>query len=222
LDPLTPVSYGRGMRWLWMLLFAVGCAAPKYADSADYLPFEKDRAWVYSVKEEGTAAFTLHTRAYGSDVRSLEGERRVEFRFVYGRPDGMDQDVTKSIYAMASDGPREFHFSAWSWSIAHEPPIPLLPASFERGKTTEWKGVVEYRDERYETTAQIRVAGMQFVETPFAELNCILVITDYGAGKLRVHRWFAPGVGLVEVKITGDAGKAVASLISYKPPAKPR
>jgi len=46
------------------------------------------------------------------------------------------------------------------------------------------------------------------------------VITNYDAGHLEVRRWFARGVGLIEVKVTGDAGKAVASLASYKVPSE--
>ena len=133
----------------------------------------------------------------------------------YGRLEGMDQDVTKSIVAMPSSGPHEMVFNAWTWSIEHTPPIPLLPTSFEPGKTTEWKGVVEYRDQRYETTATISADGIQRVETPAGELSCLLVRTVYDAGRLEVRRWFAPGVGLVEVKVSGNAGGAVATLVSH-------
>jgi hypothetical protein len=132
----------------------------------------------------------------------------------------MDQDVTKSIVAMPSDGPHEMVFNAWTWSIEHEPPIPLLPDSFEAGKKTEWKGVVTYRDKRYETTARISADGVQVVETPSGDLSCILVRTVYDAGRLEVRRWFAPGVGLVEVKVSGAAGDALATLVSYAPPPR--
>ena len=134
------------MRWPALLLFVVGCAAAKYAERDTYVPYEIGRAWTYSIEEKGQDPFTLATRVLGHDVRALGTERNVEFRMAYGRLAGMDQDVTKSIVAMASSGPRELVFNAWTWSIEHTPPIPLMPTSFEPGMKTKWKGVVEYRD----------------------------------------------------------------------------
>jgi len=220
MDPMTPVSYGPGMRWSWILLLAVGCAGPKYAERDEYVPFEIGRSWVYSIQEQGAEPFQLATRVLGSDVRPLAGERRVEFMQAYGRISGMDQDVTKSIVAMASDGPHEMVFNAWTWTIEHDPPIALLPATFQPGMTTEWKGVVTYRDERYETTATISADGVQIVETPSGDLSCLLVRTVYDAGGLVVRRWFAPGVGLVEIKVSGKAGGALATLVSHAPPPR--
>lgn len=206
------------MRWMPLVILLTACASPKLGETGEYLPFEVGRAWDYRINEDGEPEFLLTTHARGWDVRSLPDERKVRFQFVYGRPESVDQDVTKSIYALASDGAREFHFSAWSWAIGHEPPIPLLPAKREGKREASWSGVVEYRGEKHETTATIRVEGIQVVETPMGELNCILVTTRYDAGKLVVRRWLARGIGIVEIKISGTAGDAVASLESFRPP----
>ena len=207
------------MRCAWILVLAAGCVAPVYDSPNDYLDLELGRSWVYSIHAEGMRRLELTTKLLGSDLRSLPDEDRVVFMQLYGRiePDG--PDLTKSMYAMSSSGPREFVFNTWAWSMQHEPPIPLVPTKNTTSEPVEWEGVLVYRKKRYETTARVRLAGEEVKQTPLGALRCVKVVTTYAAGDIEITRWFASGVGLVEVRVVAVAGDAGAKLLSTTEPS---
>ena len=196
----------------WILLAVAGCASAP-GTSSDYLRFEIGRKWVYEVTNELGAVYRLTEELKGGDVRSLPGEPRVEFRFIYGTPDGMDHDVTKSIYAMARSGAREYYFDGMGWSLWHDPPIPLLPKAVAVGREIAWDGEVEV-DKKVAATARVRVEAFETIEG----VETVRTLTTYGALPLRVTRWFARGVGLVRMEMRFGEQTMSVRLLSHSAP----
>ena len=210
------------VRWLVSTLLAVaGCASAERNRGvpADYLPFEVGRTWVYEITDDRGAVFRLSTELKGGDVRSMQGEERVRFMFVYGTPANANHDITKSIYALPSTGPCEYYFDAMTWSLWHKPPIPLLPPVVAVGNEIAWLGKVEYDDDEIEATAQVRVDGIETVATPSGAIETVRTRTVYKSVPLVVTRWFARGVGLVKMEMQVAGTTTSARLLSYAPPA---
>jgi len=203
------------------LLLASGCAsAARDLDAAsDYLPFEIGRTWVYEITDERGAVFRLATELKGGDVRSMQGEERVRFMFVYGTPAGIDHDITKSIYALPSTGPCEYYFDGMTWSLWHKPAIPLFPPVVAVGNEIAWRGKVKYDDDELEATAQVRVDGIETLQTPSGALESVRTRTVYKSVPLVVTRWFARGIGLVKMEMQAAGTTTSARLLSHASPA---
>jgi hypothetical protein len=139
----------------------------------------------------------------------------VNFRFVYGTPAGVDHDVTKSIYALPSTGPCEYYFDAMTWSLWHDPPIPLLPPAVAAGQETTWSGRVEYDDEEIPTNARIRVERIESVELESGPLPAVRTVTVYESVPLVVTRWFAKEIGLVRMEMRVADSTVLVTLLSY-------
>ncbi|MHC4955174.1 MAG: hypothetical protein ACYTGZ_15065 [Planctomycetota bacterium] len=169
---------------------------------------QQGRNWVYEFTDPRGAEYRLTEELKGGDVRSLPDQERVEFRFIYGTPAGEKHDVTKSIYAMAKDGPREYYFDAMRWSLWHDPPIPLLPAEVAVGREVRWQGKVEPDNEEIPATAVVRVESIENADT-------VRVKTTYGALPLEVTRWFKKGVGLVRMEMRANGKTMSVRLLSY-------
>jgi len=172
---------GRGSVAFLVLL---ACAA---APEGAYLPLDVGRRWTYEVRIEGYEPFVLATELKGGDVRDLDGAGRVFFPMVYGTRPGGDPDVTKSVYALAPDGPREFCFDALWWSVEHDPPIPLT-------RDAAWEGTVRLGSGAVETTARVRV------EERGGELRAT---TTYAGAPLVIARTFRRGAGMTRFEARG-------------------
>jgi hypothetical protein len=197
---------------LWLVLALAACTGPgrQLGTPADFMPLDTGRTWSYAIADGAGRAFRLAAVSKGGDMRSLPGEPRVPFRFVYGTPAGADHDVTKSIYALSRDGPREFYFDAMVWSLWHNPPIPLLPADVAVGSEVRWEGLVEYAADEIQAVATIRVEATEPVDTPAGRREAVRIRTTYGALPVEVRRWFVRDIGLVrmEVRVNGQLRSA--------------
>ncbi|MHC4452743.1 MAG: hypothetical protein ACYS0E_21815 [Planctomycetota bacterium] len=185
-------------------LFLAACATqPSEPPSpAEFAPFEIGRQWNYELRLRGYVPEPFAARVGGSDVRDLDDEERVDFIFVYGRPGDADHNMTKSIYAMASDGPREFYFDTLSRRLKHEPPIPLLPS----GIRSTWEGTVSIDRKPTKTTARIEVTALEGGDQ-------VRTVTTYEAIPLKITRWFGRGKGLVRVELQ-ERGEVTLELVS--------
>ena len=203
------------------LLLAADCASTgrNWRVAREYLPFEIGRTWVYEITDDRGAVFRLSTELKGGDVRSMQGKERVRFMFVYGTPAGIDHDITKSIYALPCTGPCEYHFDAMNWSLWHKPPIPLLPPVVAVGNEVAWQGKVKYDDEELGAAAQVRVDGIETMETPSGALEIVRTRTVYKSVPLIVTRWFARGIGLVKMEMETAGTTTSARLLSHSAPA---
>jgi hypothetical protein len=183
------------MRSALVLVVLSACAAaPRVLGTAhDFVPLETGRTWTYDVADEDGRKIRIAAESKGGDMRSLPGEPRVRFQFVYGTLTGKDHDGPKSIYALSRDGPREFYFDAWLWSLWHGPPIPLLPAEVRVGNEVRWEGRVEPENEEVPATAVVRVEAV--------EGETVRTTTTYTGLPLEVRRWFTRGVGLVRMEV---------------------
>ncbi|MHC4409302.1 MAG: hypothetical protein ACYS0E_07460 [Planctomycetota bacterium] len=206
---------------LLLLLAATGCASKTadatriYGSAGDYLPFRTGQSWVYEIRDGKGSATRLTAVLKGGDTRSIQGGERVRFRFVYGTPAGMDHDVTKSIYALPSTGPCEYYFDAMTWSLWHDPPIPLLPPVVAAGNETTWSGKVEYDDDEIAATARIRVERIESVELESGPLPAVRTVTVYGSVPLVVTRWFSKNIGLVRMEMRVADSTVLVNLLSY-------
>jgi len=193
------------------LLFLIGCATAVEHRPADYLPFEIARSWVYEIEDGSGSPFELSTQVLGGDIRDLADEEGVEFQMVYGRPKGAEHDITKSIYALASAGPREFYFDAMNWSLQHDPPIVLIPVDGE----SAWTGTVALSREGVETRALVRVEGTENLKIGTKTVEVVRVRTTYSGSELVVTRWFARGIGLVKMEVLGTSRTLGVRLLRY-------
>ncbi len=198
-----------------LLLGACNSTPPVVEQVADYLPFEDGRTWVYEISTTDAGTYSLSNKSIGRDVRSLHDEERVVFKFVYGTPAGMDQDITKSIYALRAVGPCEYYFDAMTWALWHDPPIPLIPAGVAVGSEVDWAGKVEFDANKTPARARILVDARERLETPAGLLDTLRVQTSYEGRELEVTRWFARGIGMVRVEARGEGQTSSAALVSH-------
>jgi len=190
-----------------------------------YVPMELQRHWTYEFGTADGRSETYAMTVLGGDVRSLPDEAGVVFRMVYGRPVHGSDWISKSIYALRAAGTCEFHFAAPSWSLEHEPPIPLLPAAVEVGAAVEWSGILSEDGVRSPSEALVRVEAFERHESPGNEpgaapdeLAVVRVVTTYSDRPLQVRRWFAAGVGLLRMEVTGAGPRRTVVLTGFAAP----
>jgi hypothetical protein len=171
---------------------------------ADYLPLASGTRWTYEFYE-GDRTLRIETVREGGDMRDLEGEGRVRFDFVYGSLEGLES-ATKSIYAMAASGPREFYLDGFIWRLYHEPPIVLLPEDVRSSTEWNWAGNLELEDFEGRATASLTVDGPEEVVVPAGSFSALRVRAVYDPAELVITRWYARDVGLVEIEVALGAG----------------
>jgi len=197
------------VRFASLLLLLPACAAP--AAKGEWLPFAEGTRWTYAVRTADEAV-TVHMVCEGGDVRTLDGAD-TRYEFVYGRPEHMGHDATKSIYAMAPDGPREFYFDGFALRLLHDPPLPLLPAGV---KAWTWTGTLGLGNDERAAIAHVTVEGPETVTVPAGTFRALRVRAEYDAPVHAITRWYARGVGLVRMEIAG-AEPATVELVAHTP-----
>ena len=196
------------------LVILIGCAGRIHGSPADYLPFEVNRSWVYEIEDGTGKPFELSTRVLGGDLRDLADEQKVVFQMVYGRPDDSDHDITKSIYALALAGPREFCFDAMTWKLEHEPPIVLFPVDGD----APWTGTVLLNRTGHVATARVCVDATERVKLADLTVEAVRVRTTYDGAPFAITRWFARGVGLVKMELLDGNRTYRVRLLRYGSP----
>jgi len=188
-------------------LVLVSCAAPPPPPRPAF-PLDEGRRFHLAVRIEGERPYGIEARIFGGDVRSLPDAEDVPFVFVYGTPDGYDDEIVKSIYAQAPDGPREFYLDLLRWRAQHEPPIPLLPSRVEAGAETAWSGSFTVDREPVAKSATVRIESIDRDGT-------IVVRTTYADSPAAITRTFRRGVGMTRFEFDG-AGPRVR--VDVRPP----
>ena len=210
--------------WACGLLVNLALVAGCYDDSKheqtelrvpkDFIAIEEGRSWTYKVTvAKNTRIFDC--KCEGGDVRTLDGIQ-TRYQFVYGRTEGFDGYVTKSIYAMAESGPREFFIDDFSGGFLHDPPVQLLPKKIEVGATWSWNGQFARGDKKITGTAQLEITSIEQNDFGGDWLDVVRVRESFDNSPIRITRCFARDVGLVSYLVTeqDDRGqlKAIATM----------
>jgi hypothetical protein len=169
--------------------------------AADWFPLDEGRRWTYEAWD-GSERMVIAYRSFGGDQRQLAGVGPTRFQFVYGTPEGFDHETTKSIYAMAPDGPRLFHLDAMLWGVGFDPPLPLLPPEPRLGAVWEWSGTAQPDREPVSSAARLEIVALEPVVVPAGTCEAIQVRQVHDRGGLEVDTWYARGVGLVRCEWT--------------------
>lgn len=180
-------------------------------------PLENGTRWTYAARM-GERTWEVRSKKVGGDVREREG-RRIRYEFTYADLDDERRDMMKSIYALPPEGPEEFYLDAFSFSLYHNPPVPLLPSEPGVGARWTWTGMFEIEPwavEGRELTTTLEVKGVETLDTKAGRFEAVRI--DETHENLRISRWFAPDVGMVRLEVSGAIdGKAIdfAMLLTF-------
>ncbi len=166
----------------------------------------------YDVTWEDTRQ-VIRVRVDGGDRRDFGEEKRVPFVFAYGTPGGVDHATTKSIFAQSATGPHQLISDFAPFVLHYTPPIRLLPASFSFGDTWAWDGKLGWRGQTHASPATVTVDGAETLTLATGDVDAVHTIENHPAHKLEVHRWFAVGMGLVQITVF-ENGKEVARAVA--------
>ena len=206
---------------LLALLFALGCAGcgerptggPAAAQDPDaalkelwakgnLYPLERGARWTYAARL-GEKRYEISAKRVGGDVRERDG-RRIRYEFFYGDYGDEIPDAIKSIVAAPQEGPEEFYFDAFDFSVHHDPPVALLPKEPKVGARWTWTGSFDVEpgpDALPNQTTTLEVKTVEAVETRDGPIDAVR-IDEQGEGFL-LSRWFAPGIGIVRYRFDG-------------------
>jgi hypothetical protein len=172
--------------------------------AGDLFPLEDGTRWTWEVSQGGRS-WPIVAKKYRGDVRD-EGGRKIDYEFVYGRTTGYDHDVTKSIFAVPREGPREFYLDLFYAGLEHKPAVPLLPAAPRVGETWSWSGVLSSGNTELPVSTTLVVAAVEKVQVPAGTFEAVRIEERLDDGQLLITRWLVADVGLVRFEMRGTLG----------------
>ncbi|MDF1701239.1 MAG: hypothetical protein P1V36_08800 [Planctomycetota bacterium] len=226
------MSTNRPLAWIAPLLLLLGAwlggcgEEPSPAHQAlaalrhegELFPLAEGTRWTWRARL-GNRAWEVRAHKLGGDVRARDG-RDVHYEFLYADLDDELVDVMKSIYANPPEGPQEFHFDAFRFRMQHDPPVPILPVTFELGARWTWTGRLTIDGDKSDVTTTLLVQPVEQITTPAGTYTALRV--DETAPGVSIVRWFAPGVGLVQMEVVAVAADATTKafrleLLAFEP-----
>jgi hypothetical protein len=170
-------------------------------DFHSLFPLKENNRWIYQT-EKGNISIQVTERQTVGPKNFFILETRVDEELIQREKYLVDLDA----YWLIS---RTFG----NKSLLYDPPNPILLAPAEVGKSWNWKGVVGEQN----LELHFSFSDMGVIRVPAGTFHTIkLEIREEGKGKSLTHRWYSPGIGIVQETAISDLMYYEAKLESYK------